>query len=791
MFDLIDRLQDHLRRAARAVLPVRDLPDPEEAAAPPPDEPDPRVRYAFLRDILEKHGFSDSVIEAAQLRHADVARISGIWMSGPNELDGWRRVAVIGIEEGSARVLGVTSDGLFRMADVTSVTELRQVESPRLSPTYKVLSQKLQNKGPWVSRDTLIGPLPATETMIPLHRVSAEEIAAALITPDDRLEVRERAAMGFTFNIFERKFRTFCHSVNELRINHFLIISMQEERIRGARIKARVMDEKPALRQKIEEQSRGEFDQIRCGMGRLLHPEHARIQRRMRGITRELRNALDPEVVRLMRSTLVMDGEEAAWLAGGFADDDGQVRRADPARALARQQALRIFPVLRAILQDPAVTRVIDAREPLIPALSRRLEVSETVIRAMKGLTWQRLGCSPHRLPLSRILALEAHHMPADRKGFRKLEALEQLAAQTGLPAEAIIARAKGRFDEAMHQLRRVAPGSLNDTLADVFKRLVIPAIILKHPEIESVFLAQNGMTFWMGRATEIRTAFFEACISRMSLKDLVDASIGWHTNLGRIDRDIGIDARVAHWTPLIGRLEMPDGIVVREITSLPGLRIQGKHQRHCVGTYGDRVTGWNGMAGSICTIFSVERDGEVLSTAEILTTVGDRPEGSLSVAGARVNQNYALGNRTAPKETEAPIEEVRRRMARLTAEDLARHHAGLQAWRQSPVNGMLTRRAAALECDIERPDYLDVAWKALSPILPRSIRKAGLDALLEIPGIALAIEEQTRRQREAELRKAAREAAMANAEEDEDEGLRAEIRVAEDDEDDLDAIPF
>ncbi|MCE6959675.1 PcfJ domain-containing protein [Cereibacter sphaeroides] len=773
MFDIVHRIQDHLKRGFTRLLPgdpeagvsfgdaadmadidgdiaevgdFAEMPafdvkthDGEPVAEPTSipdwiDVPGDHTRFTFLKTVLGKVPYSEAQIDEIQRRYDFAVRHGRTWMSRQGEVEGWRRVALVGIGRGMHRLMGVTDAGLFVVAEVSFSGEERQLEWLRDDYAGSAIWRRTGG-GRRTEMTQLIGPLPSEVRQPSRLRMDPREIARRFLDPDDP-EIQRTGyylAQQWTFNTRAKAFREMIDGMTMLKTRPFRLLPYPDHETNR-------MWTSPRPKGKL--------------VGMISWSSRKKIERILYSLWREL----DPEVRHLMRSTLAMSGADAQWFAGCSFQETDMLPPAnavtplvaqdpiggDPLVAIARRQAVRAFPILsEAMKWNPNLLGVIDRREPLVPALARELGTTVEMIHALRGLTWQRAACKPGRPPLDAFRAIQPAELPKNRRGFRALAALGQYATSAGIDPDVLRRRARGRYEEALHQLGRVDAAGMKDHLDDLFKRLVIPAVLARHPESFGQILKEG----WGDRLEigwEVQTekkAFAMRCFEQMSFKDIVEANIGWHRNLGHIERDVGVDVKACHWTPLVGTLTTEANLTIREITSLADLRLQGKLEHHCVGTYGMKVTRWEGGADPLTLIVSIEQDGRVLSTAEIAIKAErkadpetGRAAEKLSVGEVRVVQNQARGNGPAPVETRAALDAFQGYLSSLHEGALEAHAAGLAAWKKSPRNDLLSSAAEALEADIDRPDYLETAWQHYAPLLPRAVRKAGLDHFLDTP---------------------------------------------------------
>jgi hypothetical protein len=105
---------------------------------------------------------------------------------------------------------------------------------------------------------------------------------------------------------------------------------------------------------------------------------------RIRGAMRAFLDHVDANALYVARRSLASRGTTLCWLT-------------EAGHGPRRQQALQVLPVPLLAVQrqgvmPPAITEVIDAGKPLLPALGRHLGVPASALRRLSGVTVQRVG---------------------------------------------------------------------------------------------------------------------------------------------------------------------------------------------------------------------------------------------------------------------------------------------------------------------------------------------------------------------------------------------------------------
>ena len=446
--------------------------------------------------------------------------------------------------------------------------------------------------------------------------------------------------------------------------------------------------------------------------------------------------ALDPGILRLMRDAQSMDSDTGRWLTGG----DGASRDV----TLARQQAVRAYPILVSAFQyDPGFQSVIDTRKSLSSAIAQYYNVDLSRVRNLSGLTRRKtavkLGedCIFSDLDdLTRdILDLPNEYVPETREGFQKMEAVKEFG--------------KNLYDKNMawtvcHLSRDGNPWRFADRMKDtsgqdvldavnfLARKLFVPAVLENtRQEINHAGAVLKKRVPFNRIMTEVR----HFILSHFSPGNLLDFSKRYHRNIARYEDRLDTISSDQAWPGLVDTLDLGKGFIARELTSAQVLKIQGRQEDHCIGGYVSRIL--SGTANQATLVFSIEKNNEILGTAEISCTMkksGMNKSGHSKSKNrhdslcASVQQNRARSNAKPCKDA--------RLMADRIAEEIGK--IGIDSW-HAYIDGVQQARATldldpyVAECGFNpwNREQLEIVWNELSSALPRSMRKAGLDALI------------------------------------------------------------
>lgn len=473
----------------------------------------------------------------------------------------------------------------------------------------------------------------------------------------------------------------------------------------------------------------------------LEHVVQSRLSRHLRLARHAVTSALEPDMLRLMRSVCLTLSSDAEWFSGvpqGEAHlSTGPASRAhDGNLEAARMQAVRSYPAMARPLRDNGdYADAIDARRPLAPLIAADMGVSEAGVRLIQGLTWQKAGVRPSdpMVGLVRIASLPRDFLPSGRPEYRQLPLIAGLscALDSSMP-ETIRWMASGgspyRFGR---ELMNNAPEDIIDAAAYVADKLLRPARLhglRRVCEREPDLLGAIG-DLW--KAADIKP---KAVLRGLSARAVFDLSERWHRALPRHD-DRLVSLKIdAEWRPLVGLRALPSGTVLREIASAREMKDQGRREGHCVGGYVGEVVG--GGPDRATLIFSIEKDGAVIGTAQI-AIIRTRKPGTDSRLGdahhVKIIQNRASKNAPVGAEAKKAAASLRRHLAGIPhgeflsyVQDLARTS------RKSAAARALPPHVVRAGYDIWNRERLEAAWDELSPYLPRRVRKAGLDALID-----------------------------------------------------------
>jgi hypothetical protein len=169
----------------------------------------------------------------------------------------------------------------------------------------------------------------------------------------------------------------------------------------------------------------------------------------------------------------------------------------------------------------------------------------------------------------------------------------------------------------------------------------------------------------------------------------------------------------------------------VREINSEQGLYVQGVGENHCVGGFAPIIEKNAATRPDNCAIYSIEKEGVVLSTLELRFD-------AKSGGGAKVSmrQNQARGNTTPDPLANQVARQVMRKLGGASQERLTAHFQSVEKMKipkavRMTENGVEKDVPAALFAggyDARDRAAREKAFQTLAPYMPKAWRKDGFE---------------------------------------------------------------
>ena len=461
-------------------------------------------------------------------------------------------------------------------------------------------------------------------------------------------------------------------------------------------------------------------------------------------------DAMDPEVLRIMRGTGLTQLGHAQWLCGTHGSTLLDPDTVNTEAAIARQQAVKAYPILaRSMHEEPALRDAIDARVPLAPVIAKFLRCDVKDVKRLQGLTWQRAGASP-RDPMKEIktlLKLPHDRLPTSRKEHRFLKELQKFGKGVfGTSMSETMQRVARDGDpyKMMDKILATPAEQVKDAVSYLANTLYVPATMNKVREVaEERGLEWNETNSERGYASNNddyvspRQKAVDAVLEDFKVTELLELSTRYHRNIHRYADKIQKISTEEVWEPLVGEVDLGNGLRARELNSAKALTKQGREENHCVGGYLNTVL--KGRNKEARLIFSLETEEGISSTVELDVVVisrtiknEDGSEREVPSLQCKVRQNYAYDNAEPCDAAEEAAKRLAKHIQSLEVHDLERYADGLAETRhEQDMMRLLPLSVRSAGYNPWDREHLQDAWDELSSLLPRKIRKSGLDKFI------------------------------------------------------------
>ena len=464
--------------------------------------------------------------------------------------------------------------------------------------------------------------------------------------------------------------------------------------------------------------------------------------------------SLDSDILHCMRDTGQTNVEFGCWLTNG----DGAPGNV----ALARQQAVNAYPMMaRDFYLSPVLRNAIDTRTSLSDAIAKRWNVPAVRVKRLSGLTWQKIAAKPNdtKLMVHEILGLPEGSVPNDRVGFQDLEILRNFGFslyQKNL-IETMKHLSKGGNPWCLlDRIKQTSGHDVRDAVNFLVLKLYIPAGLeyirritadlnektprsAKHRKIFSDFKTASSVGDESFLDLKMKTEKLShekmkktgqsTILSTFTPRELLDFSDWYHRNLARCEDCLETISLNIKWNGMFDSIDLGNGYIARELTSSRELKIQGRHENHCVGGYVSRVLGSTfEMNGRMTLIFSIEQENQIYCTTEILCEQikkGTRLHAWVGQCQDKHNKIPPRAARDMAGRIASILSQTKPAICQTYLDELRRV--------KLEYNQVSKFGPRIMECGFDPWDsnMLERAWEILSPALPRRLRKPGLDNFL------------------------------------------------------------
>ena len=443
-------------------------------------------------------------------------------------------------------------------------------------------------------------------------------------------------------------------------------------------------------------------------------------------------NALDKKIKQsiekssLKKRTELMNLDYLCWFTGG----DGASRKT----ILARQQAVQAYPVLAdKFFKTKYFRETIDAEKSLSSAIANYYGVQRHLTNRLHDQTWNSIGFAylgiddlvltildlpEHIVPNTTIQFVNFHDVI--RFGFNIIDQI----AINGEDRAKILRRWVGTINswQITDRTNKSCSPDVFDAVDFLAMKLLVPATLQKIRQITGTDRIFCGPGF-----EEIKFAVQQEILMTFKIRELLDLSDRYHKNITRYEDRLDTIFINRTWSGFVETLDLGNGYTARELTSSKQLKIHGRKEDHCVGGYVSRVL--DGCSQGATLIFSIENGDHVLSTAEISC----RMSNTANLLRMTVCQNRGRGNKPGTGEADIMVDRVIAELEKIKPDVFKSYLDGLMAVRlEKQSDPLFNEYVQGCRFNPWNRNLLEQAWKEISPVLSRQMRRAGLDGLIE-----------------------------------------------------------
>ena len=462
------------------------------------------------------------------------------------------------------------------------------------------------------------------------------------------------------------------------------------------------------------------------------------MDRRLQMMVNQIENALDPDLLCIMKEYENTSTDKIRWLTGGDGVHSDIVQ--------ARQQAIRAYPVMAGKFNwSQSFLKAIDNRTSLKTAMAQHYNVDESRI---KRLSANRMKIYPGTIierHIQEILDLPDGTVPKTEAEFRDLSLFTEFGRN--VYHESLV-ETMWRLSEHGNPLRltdrlkQTSGRNISDAVDFLARKLFVPACLnrtrilfcgpgsmIKSDDTEN--REHDGMED-DGMEDEDKSSIHSLArneiLSSFSASELLDLSERYHRNIMRYEDRLNIISVNYDWPGMFGTLDLGNGYTARELTSAKQLKIQGLAENHCVGGYALRVLEGDMHQKAVTIIFSIEKDGKCYSTAEI-----ECERDFNNTLHGQVIQNQARSNTDPSEDTEFAANCIEEHISKANPEIFSEYCEGLRLARQEMnlVPGF-SEEIMACGFDPYNRTHFDIVWEELRSVLPRHMRRNGPDEFIE-----------------------------------------------------------
>lgn len=213
--------------------------------------------------------------------------------------------------------------------------------------------------------------------------------------------------------------------------------------------------------------------------------------------------------------------------------------------------------------------------------------------------------------------------------------------------------------------------------------------------------------------------------VHNSTLKNLIKLSDVWHKKAPAIAaKNLSEGKTDVVWAPLLGNVDLGDGITARELSSNKDLINQGKSQNHCVGHYASKIIN-STLKGPMVIIFSIEKEDDVLSTAEIhITFKQDK-----NIESVEVVQHRGMSNEEPGADAKKAIGELVSTVHQIRSEAIKEYQQNLTS--ESDMYSKCLKLVNDMGCNVFIPGVAQQYLKDMADCIPKDLRNKSIKDII------------------------------------------------------------
>ena len=484
----------------------------------------------------------------------------------------------------------------------------------------------------------------------------------------------------------------------------------------------------------------------RCRLGldtreEIKHFLYQQIQERYMPARHAIADALDRDILRDMQENDLMELRQCRFLTGG----DGASMDVITAR---QQAVRAYPLLSRVFQKNYRLREAIDAKISLSKTIASLYRVDEGKVKRFSNLTWKQIGSRPKfekdfSNMIFYFLNLPDKGFPKTVEQFQHIDILEKFGLDLygdNLIKTVVRLSKNGNPWRFMDRIKQTNGSNVLDAVNFLARKLVVPAMFNrnKYKTCQGRF---NDMFYKMNEARD-------NILNHYKLGELLDWSDRYHRNIARYEDRLDIISVKRDWPGMIGTIDLGNDCCARELTSSEALKVQGRAENHCVGGYVSKILNKEDYSkGQAVLVFSLEENDRISSTVEIRCFLEcsaqeqDKYEYEQKKyerdkkyhLRTQICENKAYGNVSPSPMSEDLANRIAVRLEQAGVESFRAYLDGLHE-AHAKHNRISKLEHYIVECGLDpfNRSHLETVWEELGRVLPRRFRRDGLDAFIE-----------------------------------------------------------